>query len=484
MPEFSDSNIAKMFGAEAAEDEPEDRFRQYFISNRTYENLISDLPLRILVGHKGIGKSALLTRARLRDTDDKVMAIWIQPGDIEGVTVLENTENFTSLVEYWKRGLLAIITRHILGELGNEILDKEKLGGFAKRITSFVPTLTKILSDKAGAAAPDFNQAIIENFLRTGNINIYIDDVDRGWSATKSDIKNISALLSAMRDISGNDHRIRFRLGLRTDVYFLVRTSDESTDKVEGNVIWLSWDNHDILCIIAKRIEAFFGINRDQSEILKLSQSEITNSILSKVIAPRFEGAGHWSHAPIHVVLMSLVRQRPRDLVKLMHGAAKKAANAGSSIISSSNLENAFESYSNERLQDLINEFRSELPDIERLLLEMKPTKRERTTAESFLFTNDRLLAKLREIMNHVNFTFTNGRPITPRSLAQFLYKIDFITARKQSSDGKIDRKYFDRNRFLASEFVEFGYEWEIHPAYRWALQPQDVGDVIASLNR
>lgn len=42
-----------MFGAEAAEDEPEYRFRQYFISNKTYENLISDLPLRILIGHKG-----------------------------------------------------------------------------------------------------------------------------------------------------------------------------------------------------------------------------------------------------------------------------------------------------------------------------------------------------------------------------------------------------------------------------------------------
>ena len=57
MPTFSDQNIAKLFGAEAAEDEPEDRFRQYFFFNQTYENLISDLPLRILVGHKGVGKS-------------------------------------------------------------------------------------------------------------------------------------------------------------------------------------------------------------------------------------------------------------------------------------------------------------------------------------------------------------------------------------------------------------------------------------------
>jgi hypothetical protein len=53
--------------------------------------------------------------------------------------------------------------------------------------------------------------------------------------------------------------------------------------------------------------------------------------------------------------------------VKLTQGSAKKAATARNQIISSTNLERSFEEYSNERLQDIINEFRSELPDIERL---------------------------------------------------------------------------------------------------------------------
>ena len=77
---------------------------------------------------------------------------------------------------------------------------------------------------------------------------------------------------------------------------------------------------------------------------------------------------------------------------------------------------------------------------------------------------------------------FTNGRPVNVKSLKQFLYKIDFITARRKLADGTIDRKYFDESRFLANEFAEFGYDWEIHPAYRWALQPQDVRDVLATL--
>jgi hypothetical protein len=91
-----------------------------------------------------------------------------------------------------------------------------------------------------------------------------------------------------------------------------------------------------------------------------------------------------------------------------MHGAAKLAAIKRNQIISSTNLEDSFEEYSNERLQDIINEFRSELPQIERLLLGMKPTKRQRTAAESYLFTNDALSKKLSDIMDHATSRHTD----------------------------------------------------------------------------
>jgi hypothetical protein len=93
-----------------------------------------------------------------------------------------------------------------------------------------------------------------------------------------------------------------------------------------------------------------------------------------------------------------------------MHGAAKKAAGARNQLISSTNLERSFEEYSNERLQDIINEFRSELPDIERLLLEMKPTKKERTAAESYLFSNDKLSKKI--YRNCIIAFPVTGRPL------------------------------------------------------------------------
>ncbi len=62
------------------------------------------------------------------------------------------------------------------------------------------------------------------------------------------------------------------------------------------------------------------------------------------------------------------------------------------------------------------------------------------------------------------------------------MYKIDFITARKNLPDGTIDRKYFDQSRYLQNQFTEFGYDWEIHPAYRWALQPGNLQDIFDKL--
>lgn len=286
-----------------------------------------------------------------------------------------------------------------------------------------------------------------------------------------------------MRDLSGADDRLRFRIGLRSDVYYLVRTSDESTDKIERHVIWLTWSNHEILTVIAKRIETFFGSQRSQEEISDMSQADISKNILSKIMIPTFEGQGHWSKRPIHNVLLSLTRKRPRDLVKLMHGAARNAFLQNRDLIETTHMERTFEPYSTERLQDIINEFSSELPEIEKLLLGMRPTKKQRRASENYLYATDSLVTRVKNIIDQNSFYFANKKAVTPKSLIQFMYKIDFITARMDTGSG-IDRKYFDQSRFLANEFVDFGYDWEVHPAYRWALQPQDVQQILNSIDQ
>ena len=75
--------------------------------------------------------------------------------------------------------------------------------------------------------------------------------------------------------------------------------------------------------------------------------------------------------------------------------------------------------------------------------------------------------------MQKGDFVFSDNHKATAYELLAFMYKINFIVARKDLKDGYIDRKYFEDNNYLSTEYCEFGYDWEVHPAFRWALYPE-----------
>lgn len=473
--EFTELEIQRLFGSEAAEEEEPDRLKQYYFKNKIYNQVITDLPLRILVGHKGIGKSALFRIAIDEETEQKRLTILIKPNDIADIGT--ETDDFLKLIQNWKIGITEIIASKALESFGIPFDGfRSQLNNYGGKLLSFLSSTIKV--DKFNLTPA--KREILSNFLKDNKISIYLDDLDRGWRGRPQDIQRISALLNAIRDLASENRGIYFRVGLRSDVYYLSRTSDESTDKTESSVIWYSWTNHEILVLLVKRITSFFDEDIDEKELLKRHQSHLME-YLSKVIDDKFTGKGHWENAPMYRVLMSLIRKRPRDLVKLLTLAARDANMNDSEIISTANLESIFENYSQGRLQDTINEYRSELPDIERLILGMKPTTKERKTSEGYVYPTDKLLKKIRNIEEQGKFKWANGNIATDKELATFLYKINFITARKKENSG-INRKYFEENKYLSNKFVDFGYEWEIHPAYRWALQPDDPATIFREL--
>lgn len=472
---FDDETILALFGAQAAEDEDPDRLRSYFVKNKTYERVKSNIPLRLIVGHKGIGKSALLKIAYLEDKEDDVLALWLQPNDIAKSWSVNGT--FVERVEAIKRNLLGIIADKSLAELkifGKSIENRPLFSS----ATHFISYLTsKIRNEDFGTLEAN----IAKRFLDKKLVRIYIDDIDRGWAATRRDIENISALINAARDLTNEDKSIHCRIGIRTDAYNLVRAHDESGDKFEPYVVTINWKNHDILVVMAKRISNYFGNEVDIDRLSKLSQKEISKHF-QPIIVEKFDGAGHWANRPIHNVLLSLTRQRPRDLIKLLGGAASFADAKGHNVIYTTDLTDSFPEYSKGRVADLISEFRSELPEIERVIYSMRPTKKEfKEKSKKFLYTNEELIKKLNSISVNQNIHFKNGRKTTGQSLSEFLFKIDFVVARRDT-EGGIERYYYQEHPKLQSNFVDFGFAWEVHPAYRWALDPVQIGEIFANL--
>jgi hypothetical protein len=234
--------------------------------------------------------------------------------------------------------------------------------------------------------------------------------------------------------------------------------------------------------LLAKRIETYFGRSIDEAEIDHMNQPSIA-LFLNSVMQPRFYGRGKWRDIPTYRMLMSLIRKRPRDLVKLCTLAARRACEDKSRLIGTQHFIAVFEEYSQGRVQDTINEYKSELPDIERLVMNMKPSRRLRTTEQSYFFGTDQLLRKLDSVLQTGQFRFADGSKAEKKSLAHFLFKINFLTARKDLPDGEIQRTYFEENRYLSNKFVDFGWSWEIHPAYRWALQPNSLNQILDGLD-
>lgn len=82
---FSEENIKRIFGHEDAFAENPARLREYYFKSKTYDKIRANLPLRILVGHKGIGKSALFQVAMSEDQEEGQLSIFLRPDDVSGI---------------------------------------------------------------------------------------------------------------------------------------------------------------------------------------------------------------------------------------------------------------------------------------------------------------------------------------------------------------------------------------------------------------
>ena len=75
---FTEDQITGLFGELAAEDEEIVRFKSSFFKSSTYAKIHNERPLRILVAHKGVGKSALFRMSYEENISNNVLTLWIR----------------------------------------------------------------------------------------------------------------------------------------------------------------------------------------------------------------------------------------------------------------------------------------------------------------------------------------------------------------------------------------------------------------------
>jgi hypothetical protein len=195
---FTEQEIQQIFGSEAAEDEKIERLRSYYFKSKIFEEVNADLPLRILVGHKGIGKSALFQVAMAEDEEKNNLSILIRPDDI--IDLGEDDRDFLKVIRSWKIGLTEIIAEKVLTSIGNTSGNwKQKLSNYSGKLLNF---LYDSFQHQNIININPARQSIADRFSKAKKVFVYIDDLDRGWEGSKVGVRRISALLNAVRDPS------------------------------------------------------------------------------------------------------------------------------------------------------------------------------------------------------------------------------------------------------------------------------------------
>nr|WP_319494763.1 hypothetical protein [uncultured Desulfobacter sp.] len=489
MKPFTSFNIPKIFGHEDAADEDIERLKQFFLKRGEYDTVKSKLPLSIVVGFKGVGKSALLKIAYEEDIEENQPTLWIRPDDVvEMVEDLSTEADFSKMVLLWKRGVAKLIASRIASDwmfvhgddTKSAIIWAQETGyrnrDFIQRTVSLLQPKLKNSIDTGSQNAP-YNcgeHHIISRLLKNKEIVLYFDDLDAGWEATDTQRRKLSALILALRNMTTDIPGIRARMALRTDVYTLLRESDESTDKFESHIVNCGWKNHDILILLVKRILTYLGNSVPDAELYDKSPKEL-NDFLGSIMHTKFSKSKVWRDKYTHKVIMSLIRSRPRDMIKLCTLSAKAAylRDENAKIIEDVDFEKILADYSSNRVQDIVNEFNNELTNIETLIYRMAPTTKEikEKQKNTYVYTTAQLLQKIKNISENTTFKLAYKESTEPIDVAHFLFKIGFITARKDLPN-KIERKHYDEKKQLlkSGQIGDGGYGWEIHPAYRSAI--------------
>ncbi len=481
---FDSNTIFELFGSFDAEQEKLDRFKDYFVTNDFYEQFSANFPLRIVVGNKGAGKSAIIRASQIEMSDfDDHICVPLTASDLIARADDLPTDGLKA-INHWKsvfatEALSHIVTSSISEKIPNELIKSfSSVAGFISSITQYASKKTKGISDFAVKAGIDLN--------RTKRIVFFIDDIDKGWDGRSAGLHFVNSIINACYDISKRDDNIRFRIAIRWDLWDAISRINQDIDKIRQNAVMLRWTNHQIYIIVARRIARFFKtpFNHEMYLSEERRQDEIAR-VFDPIIERTFHGFGRWDATPTRRVILSMTRNRPRDLLTLLTLAAQEANQKGRTIINSTDLQNVFPRYSEDRLNDLNVEYSSRISGLDGLLLSFKPSHGRGKTSEKFRYTNDRISTHLKEILKSSNgritFAYEKGIP-DYRRILDFLYRIDFLQAWYRNSDGSIERVNFQDRQLAVTGLAEFGYSWEVLPAYRWAIQPAKIQDVIESL--
>lgn len=468
-----------LFGSEAADLEDSALFFSYVMQRPEVTEFLDDRhAVRIVSAYKGEGKSALLrlTEQKLNDRPSRPLVVRVTGSSIAPSPDSLNEDEW---IKAWKRSIFQLLAREIGASIkfawtddSTSLVEEAEREGFRQRsIFGFVLDRISVKGSPIEQEKPTLANAerILQRWLSSKDkVWLLIDDVDHNFANTDHYRVKLSSFLAAAKDLMVKTPEVRVRFTIRPNVWQILRRTYEGVSHFRESVLPLSWTLSDCELMVSRRVESYLQRIGDWPRIsrtlpLDARRVEALNKLLFETPMPW--GKDSWR--PATVVLYTLSRHRPRWLIELIKESAKRAHKRGGSKINWDDIKDVLASFSKNRYDDTIVEFKSQCAELPELLTAF--------ANQSERYTTDALLKLLRDsVLQQVHpkvagYTY----PVQPREVAQFLFEIGFLSARLDRPDGSYEHaSYADQPDLLDSRVnLDQGYSWEIHPVFRHALK-------------
>lgn len=335
---------------------------------------------RVLVGNKGIGKTAILEWLFNAAKAKEIPALLLRPDDLDVSQLAQASDVATikrQMYDCFLDAIAVAIGRTLSGLLTgeNEVLYRTAiargarsedwggkllrlLGGLSKPVTQIdAQQLANELAVKA--VSPQRIADAIHHYLLTEKslFLVLIDDTDQVCQPDNPQhLNRLWGLLLAVRRLTSENSNIKCIVTFRTEVWMrLLRNEQGQRDQIDHFrplVLFLRAPEDHIRTIFLRRvIEAAYEDGYPH-------RSTITHFFDDEYMTlPTSTERRSWIS-----FLLKSSRERPRDLVQLVNHIARAAKSRGAQRIGSGDAETAMDGYSRERTEDLAIEMGHDCP--------------------------------------------------------------------------------------------------------------------------
>jgi hypothetical protein len=194
---------------------------------------------------------------------------------------------------------------------------------------------------------------------------LIFDQLDAGWDASAESKNLLIGLILAARDLNrtarDKSKQVRVLIFLRTDIYESLRFEDKN--KLSGSLVELKWDESYLKQMVEKRIAS--SANGSWDDVFTGEKLRGSTTQLS------------------YIVKRTMLR--PRDMIRFCEFSHNEALASCLQQIDKESIYQAARPYSNYMRQEIIDETKASIPDIDTLLENIRELRKEVIDKDDFL---------------------------------------------------------------------------------------------------